>query len=338
MKKLLQTVIATACTAGLLLAGNASAEPIRERTLRFAFQNAKEHPQGLGAQKFADLLSAKSGGKLKVRLYPGGALGGDLQSISALQNGALDLTVLNSGILAAQVPEFALFDFPYLFDDIREVHAVVDGPVGQQLTTRLEAKGLIGLGYWDLGFRSLTNNQRPITRWEDLQGLKMRVTQSPIYLETFNALGARPVPMPFPEVRTALAQGTVDGGDNAFTVIQGKRFDQVQKYLSVTNHVYNPQSLVLGQKSWQKLNADEQTLIREAAREAQAYQRQITAQSQAQAYEALKASMQTNVIAPAEIARFREKVKPVVEQFARELDQDVVRELYGAIDQVRAGR
>ena len=338
MKKLLKNLLAAACAGSLLLAASAGAAEIRERTLRFAFQLTSEHPQGRGAQKFAELLDAKSGGKLKVRLYPGGALGGDLPTIAALQNGAIDMTVLNSGILSAQVPEFAVFDFPYLFNDLREVHAVVDGPVGQKLAAQLENRGLVGLGYWDLGFRNLTDSQRPITRWEDLKGLKVRVTQSPIYLETFKALGASPVPMPFPEVRTALAQGTVDGGDNAFSVILGSRLNEVQKYLSVTNHVYNPQSLVISQKTWQRLNADEQALIREAAMQVQIYQRQITEDSQNQAYAALKASMQVNEVAPAEIARFRDKVRPVVEQFSRDLDPTLVKALHDAIAQVRTGR
>ena len=148
MQKWMKTLLATACAASVLLSGSLSAAEIRERTLRFAFLNVKEHPQGQGAQKFADLVQEKSGGKIKVRLFPGGSLGGDLQTISALQGGTLDLTVLNSGILAAQVPEFAMLDFPYLFDNTHEAHSVIDGVVGRTLHERLEAKGLVGLGYW----------------------------------------------------------------------------------------------------------------------------------------------------------------------------------------------
>ncbi|SDS36047.1 TRAP transporter substrate-binding protein [Pseudomonas oryzae] len=338
MSKLLKTLLATACTAGVLFAGSASAE-IKERTLRFAFQNVKEHPQGQGAQKFADLVSEKSGGKIKVRLFPGGTLGGDLQTVSALQGGTLDLTVLNSGILAAQVPEFAMLDFPYLFNDTREAHAVIDGEVGQQLHARLESKGLIGLGYWDLGFRNLTNSKRPVTKPEDMEGLKVRVIQSPIYLETFKALGANPVPMPFPEVYTALEQHTVDGQENPYTVILGNKFHEVQKYLSATSHIYNPQSFVIGQKTWQKLGSDEQALIRAAAVEAQAFQREITAKAQTEALDKLKQDgIAANEIAPAEIDRFRDKVKPVVEQFSKDLDPALVKAMYESIDKVRAGQ
>ena len=338
MTKLLKTLLATACAAGVLFAGAASAAEIKERTLRFAFQNVKDHPQGQGAQKFADLVSEKSGGKIKVRLFPGGTLGGDLQTVSALQGGTLDLTVLNSGILAAQVPEFAMLDFPYLFNNTAEAHAVIDGEVGQKLHASLESKGLVGLGYWDLGFRNLTNSKHPVTKPEDMQGLKIRVIQSPIYLETFKALGANPVPMPFPEVYTGLEQRTVDGQENPFTVILGSKFNEVQKYLSTTNHIYNPQSFVIGQKTWQKLNADEQALIREAAQEAQTYQRQVTEDSQNKALETLKGSMQVNEIAPQEVERFREKVKPVVEQFAKDMNPELVKAMYDSIDKVRAGQ
>lgn len=339
MTKLLKTLLATACAAGMLMAGAASAAEIKERTLRFAFQNVKEHPQGQGAQKFAELVGEKSGGKIKVRLFPGGTLGGDLQTVSALQGGTLDLTVLNSGILAAQVPEFAMLDFPYLFNNTAEAHAVIDGEVGQQLHASLESKGLVGLGYWDLGFRNLTNSKRPVTKPEDMQGLKVRVIQSPIYLETFKALGANPVPMPFPEVYTALEQRTVDGQENPYTVILGNKFHEVQKYLSATSHIYNPQSLVIGQRTWQKLSSDEQALIREAAAEAQTFQREITAKAQTEALDKLKQDgIAANEIAPEEVERFRDKVKPVVEQFAKDLDPALVKAMYESIDKVRSGQ
>ncbi|MCM2318713.1 MAG: TRAP transporter substrate-binding protein [Pseudomonas sp.] len=339
MSKLLKTLIATACAAGMLMAGAASAAEIKERTLRFAFQNVKEHPQGQGAQKFAELVGEKSGGKIKVRLFPGGTLGGDLQTVSALQGGTLDITVLNSGILAAQVPEFAMLDFPYLFNNTAEAHAVIDGEVGQQLHASLESKGLVGLGYWDLGFRNLTNSKRPVTKPEDMQGLKIRVIQSPIYLETFKALGANPVPMPFPEVYTALEQRTVDGQENPYTVILGNKFHEVQKYLSATSHIYNPQSFVIGQKTWQKLSSDEQALIREAAAEAQTFQREVTAKAQTEALDKLKQEgVAANEIAPQEIDRFRDKVKPVVEQFSKDLNPALVKAMYEAIEKVRAGQ
>ncbi|NUT81960.1 MULTISPECIES: TRAP transporter substrate-binding protein [Pseudomonas] len=339
MGKLMKTLMAGACATGLLLTSVAShADEIRERTLRFAFQNVKEHPQGQGAQKFADLLSEKSGGKIKVRLFPGGTLGGDVQTVSALQGGTLDITVLNSGILAAQAPDYAMLDFPFLFNNVEEAHAVIDGPVGQKLAAQLDSKGLVGLGYWDLGFRNLTNSKHPVTKLEDMQGLKIRVIQSPIYLETFSALGANPVPMAFPEVYTGLEQHTIDGQENPFTVIEGNKFYEVQKYLSVTGHIFNPQSLIISQKTWNRLNDDEKAMIRSAAAEAQTFQREITAASMDKAKATLAAAMTVNEISPAEKDRLRERVKPVVDKFAKSLDGQLVKMMYDEIAKVRAAQ
>ncbi len=336
MKKLIKTLLAGACATGLLFASMSSqAADIRERTLRFAFQNVKDHPQGLGAQKFADLLAESSGGKIKVRLFPGGTLGGDLQTVSALQGGTLDITVLNSGILAAQAPDFAMLDFPFLFNNVQEAHAVIDGPVGQKLAAQLDSKGLVSLGYWDLGFRHLTNSKHPVTKIEDMQGLKVRVIQSPIYLETFSALGANPVAMAFPEVYTGLEQRTIDGQENPFTVIEGNKFYEVQKYLSVTGHIFNPQSLIIGQKTWNRLNDDEKALIRNAAKEAQEYQRKVTAESMDKARDNLAKSIAINDISPAEMDRFREKVQPVVDKFAKTVDAGLVKTMYEEIAKVR---
>ncbi|MGG5870797.1 TRAP transporter substrate-binding protein [Pseudomonas peli] len=339
MQKLMKTLLAGACATGLLLGSVVShAEEVRERTLRFAFQNVKEHPQGQGAQKFADLLSEKSGGKLKVRLFPGGTLGGDVQTVSALQGGTLDITVLNSGILAAQAADYAMLDFPFLFNSVEEAHAVIDGPVGEKLAAQLDSKGLIGLGYWDLGFRHLSNSKRAVTKLEDMQGLKVRVIQSPIYLETFSALRANPVPMAFPEVYTGLEQNTIDGQENPFTVIEGNKFFEVQKYLSVTGHIFNPQSLIISQKTWTRLNDDEKALIREAASEAQKFQREVTAASMDKSRAALEGEMAVNDISPEEKDRFRERVQPVIEKFSKDLNADLVKMMYDEIAKVRAAQ
>jgi tripartite ATP-independent transporter DctP family solute receptor len=339
MQKLMKTLLAGACATTLVLGSMASqAAEIRERTLRFAFQNVKEHPQGQGAQKFADLLKESSGGKIKVTLFPGGTLGGDVQTVSALQGGTLDLTVLNSGILAAQAKDFAMLDFPFLFNDVEEAHAVIDGPVGQKLAAQLDAKGLINLGYWDLGFRNVTNSKHPITKLEDMQGLKLRVIQSPIYLETFQALGASPVPMAFPEVYNGLEQGVIDGQENPFTVIEGNKFYEVQKYLSVTGHIFNPQSFIIGKKTWDRLNDDEKALIKDAAAKAQVYQREVTATAMANSRGNLEKSIAVNDISPEEKDRFRERVKPVIDKFSKELDASLMKTMYDEIAKVRAGQ
>jgi tripartite ATP-independent transporter DctP family solute receptor len=318
----------------LLIAGGAGAQ-VREQTLRFAHANVAEHPQGIGAKKFAELVAQKSGGKIQVKLFPGGVLGGDVQSVSALQGGTLDLLVLNSGILQAQVKEMAALDLPFLFNDAKEADAVVDGPIGKQLHEKLEAKGLVGLAYWDLGFRHVTNSKRAITKLEDIQGLKIRVIQSPIYIDTFSALGANPVPMPFPEVYTALEQKTVDGQENPYTVIEGNKFQEVQKFLAGTRHIYNPQSLILSKKTWDRLNKDEQAIISSSAIEARDYQRKVSRDAQDVALANLKKTMTFSEFTPAELVKVRAKLKPVIDKYSASVGPEFVSAMMAAIEKVR---
>lgn len=179
--------------SGLLLTlGAAQAQDIQDRNLKFAFSLAKDHPLGQGAQKFADLVAEKSGGKMKVSLFPNAVLGGDPQNLSAVRGGTLDFTSMATGLLAGLDKEFMVFDFPFLFENAKEAYAVSDGPVGTRLLGKLQNHGLVGLGIWDLGFRNMTNSRRPITKLEDVEGLKIRVIASPIYLELFKTLGANP--------------------------------------------------------------------------------------------------------------------------------------------------
>src|SRR3712207_227917 len=218
MAKVSSIITSLLLGSAVLLAGPASAQN-SDRTLRFAHQNSVEHPQGQGVKKFAELVEQKSGGKIKVRAFPGGQLGGDLQNVSALQGRTLDLMVLNAGLLVGIVKDFAVLDLPFLFNTPEEADAVVDGPVGKKLFDKAAEKGLVGLAYWELGFRNVTNSKRSIAKLEDFQGLKLRVLQSPLFIDVFNALGANTVPLPFPELYTALEQKVVDGQENPVTVI-----------------------------------------------------------------------------------------------------------------------
>jgi len=315
----------------LLFGGDASAE-IRERTLRFTHQNSLEHPQGQGVRRFVELVEQGSGGKIKVRQFASGSLGGDLQNVSALQGGTLDLMVLNAGLLVGLVKDFAALDLPFLFNTPEEADAVVDGPVGQKLFAKLPEKGLIGLGFFELGFRDVTNSRRPITKMEDLQGIKLRVLQSPLFIDTFNALGTNTVPMPFPELYPALEQKVVDGQENPVTLILDSKFNEVQKHLALTHHIYSAQSVIMSKRVWDRLNDEEKKLVQDALTEAQVYQRQVSRDKSKQALDALKAAgMQVTEIAPAEIDRMREKVRPVVDKYAKEFGEALVSEINAAI-------
>lgn len=328
MKSILLTAAITALTIG-----TASAQ---EKTLRFAYQNVAETPQGQGAVKFADLVKQKSGGKMDVRLFPGGTLGGDLQTVSALQGGTIDLTVLNAGLLVGLDKQFALLDLPFLFNTPEEADAIVDGTIGQKLAKGLEDKGLMGLGYWELGFRHTTNSRRPITKVEDFKGLKLRVLQSPLFIDLFNTLGANAVPMPFPEVYAALEQKVVDGQENPYPTVLGAKLNEVQKYLTNTRHIYNAQSVLISKKTWDGLSADQKKIISDSAAEAQAYQRKFSRDSMNAALADLKKSgMEANDLSAPEMTRLRDAVKPVIEKFAKDSGEAMYGEIQAELAKLR---
>jgi tripartite ATP-independent transporter DctP family solute receptor len=216
---------------------------------------------------------------------------------------------------------------------------VVDGPFGKNLFSKLTDKGLIGLAYWDLGFRNVTNNRRPITKVDDIAGLKIRVIQSPIYIDLFNTLGANAVPLPFPEVYTALEQKAIDGQENPVSVILANKFQEVQKHLALTRHIYNPQAILISKKLWDKMSADEKKIISEAVAEATTYQRKLSRDTEAQALDQLKkAGVQVTELAPAEQQRMRDKVKPVIDKHTKVVGEDTVKALQAELTKARGNK
>jgi tripartite ATP-independent transporter DctP family solute receptor len=328
---------AAAAVVGVSCLGGAADAQIKERTVRFAFQNTMDHPQGMGAAKFAEIVKAKSGGKINVRLFPAGQLGGDLQTVSALQGGTMDMTVLNAGLLVGINKEFAVLDFPFLFETPQEADVIVDGPIGKKLHGLVVGKGLIGLGYWELGYRHVTNNIRPITKIEDMKGLKIRVLQSPLFIDMFSALGTNPVPMPWPEVYTALEQRVVDGQENPYTHLITAKLAEVQKYVSATKHIYNAQSLLVSKKTWDTFSDEEKKLMQSAADEATTWQRATSRKVMEDVLTEVATKTQTkwNDITPTEMARFREAVKPVVAKYAKEVGEGLYVEINDQLTKMR---
>ena len=333
MKRLfLKTIVAAVAVAAC---GLASAQ---ERTIKFTTQNPKGHPLVMGMEKFAEIVQAKSGGKIKVNLFPGGVLCGDAPVVSALQGGTIEMASMNSGILASQVKDFAVFDYPFMFANGKEADAVVDGPFGKKMHAKLEPKGLIGLTYWELGFRSITNSKRPITKVEDMEGLKLRVIPNAINVDWVKALGANPTPLAFPELYAALEQKAIDGQENPISVINANKFFEVQKYVTLTNHQYNPQSVLMSKKFWDSLNPAEQKIITEAAAESTVYQRQQARLQDVTALDAVKkGGMQVTELSAAELAKFREKMKPVLEKHGASTPEAVL-ELTGELAKIRAAK
>lgn len=334
-RMMIKTMVAAAALAAF---GMAQAQ-ISERTIKFATQNPKGHPLVMGMEKFAEIVTAKSGGKIKVNMFPGGVLGGDAPNVSALQGGTLEMVSMNSGILASQVKEFAIYDFPFLFNNGKEADAVVDGPFGQKMHARLADKGIVGLTYWELGFRNMTNNKRAINKVEDFAGLKIRVIPNPINLDWVRALGANPTPMAFPEVYAGLESGALDGQENPYSVIAANKLYEVQKHLTVTNHVYNPQSVIISKKFWDTLSAQEKKIIGDAAVEAGKYQRKVARDAAVTALDGLKKSgMQVTELPAAEVSKLRDKMRPVIAKYAVSVGQEVVQEMQAELVKARASK
>lgn len=332
-----RTLLASALMSLAMMLPQGAAAEIKDRTLRFAFVNNVGHPQEMGAAKFKELVEAASGGKIKVVLFPGGQLGGDVQMISALQGGNIvDMTVMNAGILANMNPEFGLFDLPFMFDSGEQADKVVDGPFGAKMNALIEDKGLHALGYFELGFRNVTNSARPVATVEDLAGLKLRVVQAPIYIDLFTALGVNPTPMPFAEVYNALEQKVVDGQENPVSVINSAKLFEVQKYLTFTRHTYNSQIVMIGKTVWDSMDDEEKALIQKALDEAKVYQRQVSRDQEAAGKEALVAGgMELTELAPEEVEKLRAAVAPVIVTFTKDLDPALVKEF---MDTVTAAR
>jgi TRAP-type transport system periplasmic protein len=340
MNMTIKSALTSLLVAGsLFTAGTVCAQDIKTHNFKVAFVQTIDHPHGIGAKKFGELLEQKSGGKMKAKAFGGGSLGGDAQVISSLQGGVVEMTLVSPGLLTGLIKEFSVFDLPFMFTSYREVDAVMDGPVGTRLLGMLNDKGLIGLGYWDHGFRNLTTAKRPINKMEDISGLKVRVIQIPIFIDTFSALGANPVPLPFPELYTALETGTVDGQENPFASIETSKFFEVQKYAATTGHVYNPLVAIFSKKVWDKLTEDERRIVQEAATEAGLYERKVSREANEKSMQTLRGEgMQITELSPEEIDRMRQKVKPVTDKYTQNIGPDLVAEVQAEIQKVRAGK
>ena len=292
-----------------LTASAVVAQDIKPRLIRFGYGLNEQSNQGRASKYFAEQVEKLSGGKMKVRAIGASALGPDVQMQQALIGGAQEMMVGSSATLVGTTKEMALWDTPFLFNTGKEADAVLDGPIGQKVLDKLPEKGLVGLVYWENGFRNLTNSKRPVTKFEDLDGIKLRVMQNNVYLDSFKLLGANAVPMPFSELFGALETKAVDGQENPFNTILSSKFYEVQKYLSVTNHVYSPWVMMASKKWWDTLSKAEQKVLMDAAKASRDFERKDTRAEAAKAVADLKAKgMQVNELPAAEVARMRDKL------------------------------
>ncbi|WP_291326373.1 DctP family TRAP transporter solute-binding subunit [Desulfovibrio sp. UCD-KL4C] len=278
------------------------------------------HPYGQGAEKFAELVKEKSGGDIIVKVFPSSQLGGQKDLIEGLIYGTIDMALVGTAVLGQFQPQISLFDLPFLFENREHAYKSLD-TVGMEIGKPLESKGIKLLGYMENGIRHVTNNVREVKTPADMKGLKIRVMTNKIYIEMMKSLGASPTPMAFGELYSAMQQGTVDGQENPSAHIWTKRFFEVQKYASKTAHSYAPEPLVMSMISWGRLDAKQQQIIMDAAKEAVAWQRDLSTKKDEEYWKLIEATGKIKVI---EVDRslFAEATKPVYEKFAPIVGQD----------------
>ncbi len=326
-----------AAVTTLAATGQAMAQDFKPRIVRFGYGLVDESNQGRAARFFAKEVEKATGGKMKVRAIGNASLGSDTQMQQALIGGAQEMMVGSTATLVGLSPEMAVWDTPFLFSNVKEADAVLDGPVGEKVKATLEPKGMVGLVYWENGFRNLTNNKRPIAKMEDLADVKLRVMQNNVFLDSFKALGANAVPLPFSVLVTALETSAVDGQEYPFTTVLSSLFYEVQKYLTVSNHVYSPWIVTVSKKWWDTLSPAEKKVLQDAAVKSREFERKDTREEAAKALADIKAKgMQVNELPAAEASRMRDKLAAVNAGIAKSVGQGTWDEVQAAVKQARA--
>ncbi len=333
--KALKFALAASVAVTLLSALPAAAQ-FTERNIRLSNGVNEDHPNGKGVETFRTCLADRSGGKMKVQGFWGGALGGDLQATQALRSGTQEMVVTSSSPLIGILPELGVFDLPFLFANEKEADTILDGEFGKHIDAKLEGVGLVNLAYWENGFRNLTNSRRPVEKWEDFKGLKVRVMQNNVFLDTFKNMGANAVPMAFGEVFTALETRAIDGQENPFVTIDTSKFYEVQKYLSVTRHAYTPFLVLYSKRLWDGLSKDEQAALRECAVASRDEQRKVSRELSQASLEKIKGSgVLVNELNEQEANRMREQAKAVWEKHASTIGPETVKMMQDELEKMR---
>lgn len=289
--------------------------------LRFAYELPTDHPWGIGAEKFKEIVEEKTNGEIEIDLYGNGSLAGSGAEIQeGIQIGTIDIGI-SSTPLAQINPFVQIFNLPYIFADREMAWEVLDGPIGENVGNKVEEHNIKHLAFWEDGFRQVTNSKRPIETPEDFKGLSIRVPESEIRIETFKALGASPLSMSFSEVFTSLQQGAIDGQENPLSVVESSSFYDVQEYLSITNHVYTPAGLLMNMDKWNSLTEEQQEIIIEAAEAGRDVNRNLNEENDEKLIEEMREKgMEVNEID--DLAPFQEVSKSVWDLLIDELGEE----------------
>jgi tripartite ATP-independent transporter DctP family solute receptor len=310
--------------AAALLSTPLSAEPAR--TLKIGYILAPDSQLGAGATAFADELSKRTQGRLKVEQFPNSALGGEVEMLKGVQLGTIDLAFITGAPLPNVLPEVGAFNIPFLFRDAKHAHAALDGPIGQAYLQKFRTKDLVALAWGENGMRHITNSKRDVRTPEDLKGLKLRLPQSEVMLAGFKALGADVAPLAFPQLYGALQSGEFDGQENPIATIVASKFAQVQKYLTVSGHVYDPAVIVMSVDVFEELDEGDKEAVMAAAKLGAQASRTFAAEAQAKGVAALaQAGMQvTNEI---DSAKFAAAMAGAAPEFEKRFGADVIKTL-----------
>ena len=285
---------------------------------------------------FKELVEENSDGQIEVNLYHSSQLGDDREMMEALQMGVQEMTCPSTAPIAPFVNGFKVFDLPFLFPTHEAADYVLDGPVGQDLLKQLEEIGIVGLAFWENGYRQLTNSQTAVESPADVEGLKIRTMENPMHLAAWEEMGANPTPMAFGELFSAMQQGVVDGQENPWGTIYLQNFFEVQDYTTNTGHVYSPFVLMVSKQFYDKLPSDLQDVVYEAAQEAKDHNRRTNRAMNAEYLEELKEVMNVTILTPEQKAAFQEAVQPVYDQFKDEIGADLVEEVQAQVEEFQA--
>ncbi|MEE4166324.1 MAG: TRAP transporter substrate-binding protein [Desulfocapsaceae bacterium] len=244
--------------------------------LKLGTSTQPSHIYNLAAEKFGEIVAEKTGGEIEVQVFPAAQLGSERDMVEGLQLGSLEMTLTSTGPMGNFVPQVKLFNLPFLFKDRESCYKVLDGEIGTQIADRFVKVGIRSLGWFENGFRNITNSKVAVEKPGDMNGMKIRVMEDDVFILTMKALGASPLPMAFGELYTALEQKTVDAQENPLAVIHSSRFFEVQDYLAMTGHFYSPAVLLISEITWQTLSPEHQKIVAEAAAEARDYERQLS--------------------------------------------------------------
>lgn len=264
---------------------------------------APDNPRHQAAVKFAEVVKAKSAGRIEVQVAPSAQLGDDAAMVTAVRTGALDMTANSQGAVSVAVPEYAAFGMPFMFSTPDQAFKLLDGPLGQELAKKTAEKGMVVLGYWDNGIRHMTNSKHPIAKVEDMKGLKMRTPPDAVLVDIMQALGAQAQQIKFAELYVALQQGVVDGQENPLVNFHASKLYEVQKHLALTSHMFQMTPFLMSKRSWDRLPEADRKVLQDAATEATQLQRKLSADADAKLLDELKAKgVQVTTVNKAEFA------------------------------------